>query len=265
LPVNELAAVEEELALIVEAAREAGHIAMGYFRRDPEVWFKNGQSPVSQGDLAVDTFLRRTLLEKRPAYGWLSEETADNQERLSAPRTFVVDPIDGTRAFLERRDVWCVSIAVVENGRPLAGVLDCPAREEVYVAMPGRGATLNGTRIFVSEGGTKNPRVAGPKPLVTSLPERWRPRQPHPYIPSLAYRIAMLAKGDLDGTFVKANWHDWDLAAADLILTEAGGAVRDRFGRRPGYAGPDPRHGTLVAGSGALLEELSQAIAGLDH
>src|SRR5690606_33459700 len=110
---------------------------MGYFGRNPEVWMKGGVSPVSEADYAADRFLKETLRAQRPDYGWLSEETVDTPERLSARRTFVVDPIDGTRAFLERQDVWCISIAVVEDGRPLAGVLDCPARSEVYVAGAG--------------------------------------------------------------------------------------------------------------------------------
>lgn len=253
--------LEEDLELIRVAAEEAGKIAMGYFGRDPEVWMKAGVSPVSEADYAVDAFLKGSLGAARPDYGWLSEETADTPDRLTAQRTFVVDPIDGTRAFLERKDVWCVSIAVVEEGRPLAGVLDCPAREEVYVAAPGRGATLNGAPIRVREPG-RAPAVAGPNSLVKALPQRWQPERGHPYIPSLAYRIAMLARGALDGTFVKANSHDWDLAAADLILAEAGGVIVDSAGRRLLYAGADHSHGMLAAaGSRALLDQMVRTIA----
>jgi myo-inositol-1(or 4)-monophosphatase len=125
-------AAAADLALIAAAAREAGAIAMRHFRNDPEVWMKNGTSPVSAADIAVDTFLRETLIEARPDYGWLSEETADSSARLEARRTFVVDPIDGTRAFIQGRRTWCVSIAVVEAGAPLAGVLECPAKGEFY-------------------------------------------------------------------------------------------------------------------------------------
>ena len=134
----------DDAALIVEAAREAGQIAMRFFRKSPEVWMKGGTSPVSEADYAVDDFLRRTLLAKRPDYGWLSEETIDNPDRLGARRLYVVDPIDGTRGFLAGDTRWCVSIAVVERGRPIAGVLDCPARAETYSATPGSGAYKNG-------------------------------------------------------------------------------------------------------------------------
>lgn len=251
---------DDDVALIRAAAEEAGRIAMGYFGRDPEVWMKAGVSPVSEADYAVDAFLKDALRAARPEYGWLSEETADTPERLSARRTFVVDPIDGTRAFLERRDVWCVSIAVVEDGRPLAGVLDCPARGEVFVAGAGRGASLDGAPIAVRTAG-KTLSVAGPDRLVERLPAEYRPPRPHAYVPSLAYRVAMLARGAIDGTFVKANSHDWDLAAADLILAEAGGRVVDAQGRVLRYAGADPSHGLLAAGSGPLLAEMVKVIA----
>lgn len=252
--------VEADLALIREAAREGAEIALRYFGRSPESWMKNGTSPVSAADIAVDRFLSDTLRAARPDYGWLSEETADSPERLSARRTFVVDPIDGTRAFLEGRRTWCVSVAVVENGVPLVGVLDCPARREIYEAAIGGAARRNGETIRVSAPGDR-PRVAGPKPMLAQAPAFMRAGEPVSYIPSLAYRIAMVASGEIDATFVKPNAHDWDLAAADLILRRAGGAVLDAAGRPLFYAGPQPRHGALAAGSGALLDDMVQLIA----
>lgn len=266
MPVSERApdsALQEELALIEDAAREAGQIAMRYFGREPEVWWKEGKSPVSQADLDVDRFLRQTLMRARPDYGWLSEETADNKERLNAPRTFVVDPIDGTRAFIDGRKVWCVSIAVVENGGAVAGVLDCPASGEIFTAVTGAGANRNGEPIRV-----KKPRqdlaLAGPKNMMKELPPAVYARvTPHPYVPSLAYRIGLVACGALDATFIKPASHDWDLAAADLILSEAGGSIVDGTGRRPHYAGPDPRLGPLAAGSGELLQVMARVVSDL--
>ena len=142
-----------DLALLVEAAREAGRIALRFFRQSPEVWMKGGTSPVSEADYAADKFLNETLLAARPDYGWLSEETADDAARLSARRTFVVDPIDGTRGFLEGRREWCVSIAVVERGRSIAGVLECPAKKETYSAVLGGGAFKNGKRLAIQRAG----------------------------------------------------------------------------------------------------------------
>ncbi len=254
----------DDLPLLRDAAREAGAIAMCYFGNDPRVWMKGGTSPVSEADHAANTYLREALLAARPGYGWLSEETTDDPARLSAPRTFVVDPIDGTRGFLEGQRAWCVSVAVVEHGRTLAGVLECPAMNETYWALPGQGAFRNGKRIAVREPGDKI-EISGPKQLIDLIPDGWQgwlKRAPHS--PSLAYRLAMIANGTLDATFVKPNAHDWDIAAADLILREAGGRLLDPHGRAPFYAGEVIRHGALAAGSGELLAVLVDVIAGLD-
>jgi len=250
-----------DLDLLRQAGAEAGRIALGYFRRDPQVWMKGGTSPVSEADYAVDRFLRDTLLEARPDYGWLSEETVDTAERLGRRRTFVVDPIDGTRGFLAGSDVWCVSMAVVEDGRAVAGVLDCPARGEVFSAQLGGGSHKNGKPLAVEAVGER-PRIAGPRVLVDRLPPPVRDSVTRvTYVPSLAYRIAMIADGTLDATFVKANARDWDLAAADLVLSEAGGALRRTDGQAPRYCGTDTIHGLLVAGSGPTLDIMRAVVA----
>lgn len=265
MPVNDLAKpLEGEVALLSDAAARAGEIAMRYYRREPDVWMKVGDSPVSEADIAVDSFLREALMRARPDYGWLSEETPDARSPGASGRAFVVDPIDGTRAFIEGRRTWCVSVAIVEDGRPIAGVLDCPAREERFWAAHGRGAWRNGEALEVRP--PRGPaRVAGPREMIDrlALPAELLDRAP--YVPSLAYRIAMVASGRLDASFVRPNSHDWDLAAADLILHEAGGSLLTRYGRPPRYLATDPKHGTLAAGSGDLLRKLSLTIADLDH
>lgn len=250
-----------DLRLIEDAAREAGRIALRFFRQKPEVWMKGGTSPVSEADYAVDHYLRDVLTAARPDYGWLSEEMTDDHRRLSTRRTFVVDPIDGTRGFLDGNSSWCVSIAIVDRGRPVAGVLECPARSQTYTAAAGARAFRNGDVIRVRKPGD-SPEVSGAKALMDDMPEPWRARlRRMPYVPSLACRIAMVAAGEIDGTFVKPSSHDWDLAAADVILREAGGAILDVHGNQPVYADGDPRHGTLVAGSGGLLEVMARSIA----
>jgi myo-inositol-1(or 4)-monophosphatase len=251
----------EDLALIRDAAREAGGIAMRYFKNKQEIWMKGGTSPVGEADYAVDLFLRETLTAARPYYGWLSEETTDTPARLGASRTFVVDPIDGTRAFIDGQNIWCVSIGVVEGGRPIAGVLDCPAKNEVFAAALGAGSTRNGVALKIGAA-PERPLVGGPKHLLATLPDNLAETVRRAgYIPSLAYRLAMVASGELTATFVKANSHDWDLAAADLVLSEAGGAILDRRGLRLSYAGAVPRHAALAAGSGPLLDQLVEALA----
>jgi len=255
-----VASATQDLDLLLAAAREAGLIAMRYFGGAPEVWMKGGTSPVSEADYAADNYLRETLMAARPDHGWLSEETTDSPDRLRARRTFVVDPIDGTRAFLDGRKTWCVSVAIVEAGESIAGVLECPALGETYWALPGRGAFRNGERIHVRKPGTAI-EVAGPKALLDLMPEAWQPRvRRTAYVPSLAYRLAMIAGGVLDGTFVKPNAHDWDIAAAALILREAGGTLIDDRGRVPRFAGTEIRHGALAAGSGELIDMMSSVL-----
>lgn len=235
---------------------------MSYFRKNPEVWLKGGSSPVSEADYAADKFLRETLLAARPDYGWLSEETVDDAARLKARRTFIIDPIDGTRGFLDGRSEWCVSAAVTEGGRPLVGVLECPARNETYLATIGAGAFKDGKPLGI--GAPRSPAlVGGPVSMINAMPAHVRDRvKRSEYIPSLAYRIAMVADGRLDATFIKPNSQDWDLAAADLILHEAGGAILDDEEASPTYGGRETVHGSLVAGSGELLEAMSRTIHG---
>jgi myo-inositol-1(or 4)-monophosphatase len=249
-----------DLALLRGAAEEAGRIALRYYGRNPEVWMKGGTSPVSEADFAVDAFLRDALISARPEYGWVSEETEERSHRADG-RTFVVDPIDGTRGFIDKSPQWCVSLAVVERGRPVAAVLEAPAKAQSFWAGPGRGAFRNGQRLAVAEPGEKI-RIGGPQALIQALAEPLRSRiMRMPYVPSLAYRIAMVADCTLDGTLVKPNAYDWDIAAADLILAEAGGALIDAAGAAPVYGAPGLRHGALAAGSGPLLRSIAAAIA----
>jgi myo-inositol-1(or 4)-monophosphatase len=254
--------MEADLALLRNAAAQAGRIAMRYFRNDPKVSWKAGLSPVTEADLHANACLHETLMAARPDYGWLSEESEDNAARLSRRRTFVVDPIDGTKAFIEGRDLWCVSVAVVENGRPLTGVLDCPARGEVFEAARGQGSFLNGRRLGMGLP-QKPPRMSGAKALVSAYADAAGINPEHTsHVPSLAYRIAIIADNRLDATFIKPNAHDWDLAAADLILSESGGELLTAMGQAPRYAGVETVHGLLVAGqksmTGAMLSVVAQ-------
>ncbi|MCY6382251.1 3'(2'),5'-bisphosphate nucleotidase CysQ [Hoeflea prorocentri] len=262
MPENSVALAD--LALIREAALEGARIAMGYFQKDPEVWYKNGTSPVTEADIAVDRFLRDSLCSARSDYGWLSEETEDDRSRLDRQSVFVVDPIDGTRAFVHGEDMWCVSIAVVRSGEVQCGVLACPARGEVFEASIGAASVKDGAPLRIDS--TRDQMVLSmPKTLFKHLPEGFVDRITRSgHIPSLAYRIAMVADGRLDGTLVKPNSHDWDLAAADLILRNAGGALLDRKGSQICYNKSDVSHGLLIAGSGDLLSELGNVARSID-
>ncbi|MBX3596058.1 MAG: inositol monophosphatase [Rhizobiaceae bacterium] len=244
-----------------EAAREAGRIAMRYFGENPQVWLKQGASPVSEADYAADKFLRQTLLGVRPAYGWLSEETEESTVRSAGPRSFIVDPIDGTRGFLAGDKRWCVSAALVEGGKTLAGVLECPATGETFEAVRGCGAWLNGTRIKVLQNPIAPFSLGGPKAMVNLLPPHLlQQTRAVAHVPSLAYRLALVAIGKLNATFVKPDAQDWDIAAAMLILEEAGGALLGADGMPPMLGEESARHNALAAGSGTLLDALVKAL-----
>jgi len=244
---------QRDLDLIAEAARKAGEVALAYFRQSPEVWWKNeGRSPVSAADLAANETLAALLRPARPAYGWLSEETDDDAERLARETLFVVDPIDGTRGFLSGLENWCVSVAVVSKGRPVAGVLFAPALNELFTAVAGGETRKNGAVIRVAERAPEETRrLAVSEDMLASLDPAFRERVTRvKHVPSLAYRLAMVADGRLEGTLVKRNAHDWDLAAADLILERAGGALTDLDGRSLVYNRAHVVHGELC---GAVL------------
>ncbi|WP_034852092.1 3'(2'),5'-bisphosphate nucleotidase CysQ [Sinorhizobium sojae] len=256
---------DEDLALIIAAAVAAGDTALGYFRRTVDVRWKNeGRSPVSEADLAANDILRTRLLGARPDYGWLSEETDDDETRLTRDTVFVVDPIDGTRAFIEGKELWCVSVAVVHRGLPAAGVLYAPALEELFQATHDSEACKNGEPIVVRDPGERLD-LAVADDVVKKLHSPYRERiERVPHVPSLAYRLAMIADGRIDGTIVKKNSHDWDLAAADLILARAGGALRGLDGLPLSYNRPIVSHGFLGAASGQALPSLLAATRALE-
>lgn len=249
----------EDLVLIRDAARAAAEVAMGYFGKSPEVWYKNeNRSPVSAADFAANEKLAQILRAARPNYGWLSEETEDDAARLGCETLFVVDPIDGTRAFIAGETTWCVSVAVVHRMAPVAGVLAAPALGEEFFAGAGSGAWKNGGVIRVS---APKPdirlQLAAPEDIVARFEPGFRAGVERiRHVPSLAYRLAMIADGRIDGTLVKKNSHDWDLAAADLILSEAGGRLVGLEGKPLAYNRETVIHDTLCAASEAVLPGL---------
>ncbi|WP_448431698.1 3'(2'),5'-bisphosphate nucleotidase CysQ [Martelella sp. FOR1707] len=257
--------IQADLALITDAAREAGAVALSHFGQNPEVWWKNsGQSPVSAADFAANECLEDLLLRARPDYGWLSEESGDDFARLEADATFVVDPIDGTRGFLKGKKNWMVSVAVVRGGRPVVGVLVAPALDEVFTAALGGPALKNGLPIAAStqQGESGNLELCLPAMMLDGFSPPFRARvNKAAHIPSLAYRLALVADGRLDATLVRPNSHDWDLAAADIILTAAGASLVDDAGRPLTYNRRTLRHGTLFAGNPALVGTLMREFA----
>lgn len=242
-------ATDNDARLLRRSVREAGRIALDAGRRGARHWSKDDSTPVTEADLAVNAYLHDSLAKARPDYGWLSEESADNPERLESAAVWIVDPIDGTRSFIKGTGHWVVSVALVAAGRPLLAAVYNPASEEFFFAERGRGATLNGEPVSVSDRQT----VRGCRMVANHAAfkaERWDSPWPRMEVSprnSMAYRLCLVAKGEHDATFAISSKSDWDLAAADLVVHEAGGSVTSHDGRVLQYNTADPRHQTVLA------------------
>jgi myo-inositol-1(or 4)-monophosphatase len=240
--------LEHDSALLVAAVREAGALAHALFRTELKNWTKGASSPVSEADVAVNDLLEKRLRSATPDYGWLSEESADDPARLERRLVWIVDPIDGTRGYLAGKEDWCVSVALVENESPLLAAVFAPASDEFFFAARGQGASCNGVALHATPGTELDfSRVAGPKPLIERLRKTADEIVLHPRIGSLALRLCRVADGRLDAAFAGGQSRDWDLAAADLIVHEAGGNMTALAGDAILYNRPEVTHGVLVA------------------
>lgn len=224
---------EGDLALLTEAARQAGRIALRYWKRDPQVWDKGGEhGPVSEADLAVNDMLKATLLAARPDYGWLSEETPDDLARLACKRVFIIDPIDGTRAFIAGEENFAHSLAVATAGQITAAVVYLPALDRLYTATQSGPALRDGQPIVAS---TRSD-LPGADILTTKAnldPAQWPGGVPdikRSFRASLAYRLCLAAEGRHDGMLTLRDTWEWDIAAGSLIATRAGAMVTNRHG-----------------------------------
>jgi myo-inositol-1(or 4)-monophosphatase len=257
LPATEVVDLQRQAARLDACVREGGALALSMFQTPMKNWTKGASSPVSDADIAVDVLLRERLAGDGIA--WLSEESIDDPVRLQARYVWIVDPIDGTRAYIAGLPDWAVSAALVDNGRPIAACLFAPVTAEFYLAVAGSGATRNGVAIAATTGtDLAQARIAGPKSFLEKLQSIAPPFSVMPRTRSLALRLARVAEGTFDAAIAGGNSHDWDLAAADLLVHEAGGALTPFGGGTVTYNCPVPRHGMLVAAGrdrhAALLE-----------
>ncbi len=237
-----------DAALLAETVREAGALAKAMFRTELNQWTKGASSPVSEADIAVNDLIEKKLRSATPDYGWLSEESADDEARLGKSLVWIVDPIDGTRAYLAGREDWCVSIALVSGSEPVLASVYAPVTDEFYFATRGQGATLNRRRVQASAGSDLDfSRMAGPKPLVQRLSPSSDEITLFPRIGSLALRLCRVADGSLDAAFAGGQSRDWDLAAANLIVQEANGRMTALSGDAIEYNRREVTHGVLVA------------------
>jgi len=254
----------DDAHLMRRVTEEAGRIALSYFSRDIAVWDKSPNNPVSEADIAVDTFLRTTLMQNRTGYGWLSEETEDQPERLRCGRLWIVDPIDGTRAFLAGGDDWGISIALVQDCKPILAAFYAPVKEAFYFAQRGQGVTKNGEKISVSHQSDLNKaRMMGdPKAFKTDKywPKPWPATMFSEQANSIALRICQIADGQFDCCVTLRPKNDWDVAAADLILEEAGGLLTNGRGNKLVFNRERPLHDHIVASCPELIAPVMERV-----
>lgn len=251
-------------ALLSTAVHEAGEIARRYFRSDAKRWQKGPGQIVTEADIAIDRQLHEHLIGNRPEDGWISEETADDGSRHRSRRVWIVDPIDGTRSFAEGVPEFTISVALVIDGQPVLASVFNPITSEHFEASAGGGASIDGKPLIPSAQET----ISGASLLASSgemRKRRWPDMMPtanFTTIGSLAYKLALVAAGRFAGLVSLRSCHDWDIAAAVLLLEEAGACLGDAAGEPIRLNQSSLRHGGLVAaGREPLYSELIQSLA----
>jgi len=256
--------LEDDVKLVRQVTEEAGRIALSYFSREVKAWDKSPNNPVSEADLAVDEFLRTTLMQNRTGYGWLSEETEDASDRLRCGRLWIVDPIDGTRAFLRGGDDWGISVALVQDQKPVVAAFYAPVKDAFYFAEAGRGATKNGKPIQVTDQSDLTAaRMMGDPSAFKSKkiwPTPWPDTMHTEQANSIALRLCQIADGQFDCCVTLRPKNDWDVAAAHLILNEAGGHLSTAEGRALVYNRKKPLHDHILGCTPALLKAIHKRV-----
>ncbi|MFW5733408.1 MAG: 3'(2'),5'-bisphosphate nucleotidase CysQ [Planctomycetota bacterium] len=238
---------EPELTAATQAARQAGAAILQIQADGFEIARKANQDPVTTADLEANRILKGVLLDAFPADGWLSEETRDDARRLECKRTWIIDPVDGTKEYTQAIPEFCISIALVEDETPVVGVIFNPSTDEMFTAVAGEGARCNDKPIHAE-------RAMGDRPLLAcSRSEiskgKWEPLADLCDVRpagSAAWKLVLVARGEVDGTFTMAPRNEWDIAAGVLILEEAGGVTSDRSGQAIRFNQPDPLKNGIV-------------------
>lgn len=254
----------DDLMLLIGAAHASGDIARKFWQQSPEVWHKDaGAGPVTEADLAIDKMLHSELRSARPDYGWLSEETEDNTDRLAHDHVFIIDPIDGTRAFIEGSKTFSHSLAITHHGQVTAAVVFLPMLDQLYVATNSMPASLNGRPIGAS---TQKPDQSATV-LATKNnfeAERWKSGTP-PYLrhfrSSLAYRLCLVADGQFDAMLTLRPTWEWDVAAGALIAQQAGATVTNQKGGKPVFNNPHPQLDGMIAAGPVLHKNIHSKLA----
>jgi len=242
---------ENDLNLLLDAVSCASQIAVKFFKNSPKVWNKgSNEGPVTEADIEINNMLLNKLLSARPDYGWLSEETEDDLERLNKDYVFIIDPIDGTRSFINGNKNYACALGIAFKGVMQVGVVQMPSLAQTFWASIGSGAYQNGKKINVSSrSNVKGATILTAKPNLDSA--YWPGGVPpmfQVYRSSLAYRLCLAANGSFDAMVTLRDCWEWDIAAGDLIVREAGGVVTDRHGNDLSFNNEKPKRPGILAG-----------------
>lgn len=239
----------------MDAVKEAGSIAMKYFNKNFKTWDKGIDNPVTEVDYEINNFLQNKLCIDRKDYGWLSEESTDNLSRLTKRAVWIVDPIDGTRAFINNKPEFTICVALAVDTLPVIGAVYNPATNELYEAVKSQGAKLNGKPISVSSCTNLNSaNLLASRNIIKSLYSDTLKQ--FKFINSIAYRMVLVASGKYDATVTLSKKSDWDIAAANLIIQEAGGISTYKDGKLPEFNKKNILHPNLIVTNHALHNKI---------
>jgi myo-inositol-1(or 4)-monophosphatase len=249
----------DDLELLLSCLKQAGKIAMSFHRKSPKVWEKPDGTLVTEADYAVDTYLKTTITTARPDDGWLSEETPDTPARLDKKRLWIVDPIDGTRAFHDGMRFWGIGVALTENGAPILSGIYCPVDDVMYHAVKNGGAFRNGVKLtsLDSFGHAIVPKLAKHAVETAGLPTQVSSSWP------MLLRFALIAEGTSPAAISIGNKQDWDLAAGVLLVTETGGKVTTQSGDPLRFNQREHSQSGLVAAQLKWHDKLQTAVGKL--
>jgi myo-inositol-1(or 4)-monophosphatase len=257
--------LREDFQILRDAVEEAAVVARRFYEKGAKVWEKGPNNPVTEADLAVDALLKKRLLGARPDYGWLSEETPDDLKRLTKKYVWIVDPIDGTRAFVRHHPEFAIAAGLVADGVPVAGVVANPATEETFTACAGGRVRVNGKLLPPAPAATiTSARILGSRSAIERACGELQGCEFFS-VHSIAYRMALVAAGKYDAAVAMSPTSDWDIAAADALVRAAGGRVTNGDGQDIVYNQPNTRHLGVFAAKptlhGQILGRLTAGVA----
>lgn len=223
---------------------------------------KEGGDPVTEADVRVDAEMRRIL--PQPGEGWLSEESVDSADRLGKSRVWIVDPIDGTKEFVEGIPEWCVSIGLIEDGKPVAGGIHNPATGERITGSVTSGLLYQGPNPVSGKTGLSGARVGASRSEMKR--GEWDRFEGDVFevVPmgSVAYKLALTAAGRLDATWTLVPKNEWDLAAGVALIESAGGWAVLKDGSTPTWNDEDPLVPGFIATTAELREDVAKLLLG---